>query len=61
MLSMFLTTIFNCLVATLGPLKSPTSAQKNTVIASIIMINFSAKIGISSQVGLSFHSPRPRP
>ena len=52
-LSMILTTIFNCLVATLGPLKSPTATQKNTVIASIIMINFSAKIGISSQVGPS--------
>jgi hypothetical protein len=50
MLSMALITIFNCLVASLGPLKEPTATQKNTVIASIIMINFSAKIGISSQV-----------
>ncbi|KXL42300.1 hypothetical protein M433DRAFT_429307 [Acidomyces richmondensis BFW] len=48
-LSMVLTTIFNCLVASVGSMQHPTSTQRNTVIASIILINFSAKIGISSQ------------
>lgn len=51
MLSTALATMFNCLVATLGPRNDLTPVQENTVIASIIMVNFSAKLGISSQVG----------
>ena len=49
LVSLCLTTLFNALVAGLGPIRGPTAAQKNTVIASIILINFGAKIGISSQ------------
>ncbi|RXK38375.1 hypothetical protein M231_04284 [Tremella mesenterica] len=48
-LSCGLCIIFTCLVGSLGAIKSPTTTQQNTVIASIILINFSAKIGVSSQ------------
>jgi len=49
LLSVLLTTLFNALVAGLGDINGPTTTQRNVVIASIILINFSAKLGVSSQ------------
>ena len=48
-LSSLLTLLFNCLVATLAPKHNSTKTQQNLVIASIMLINFGAKIGVSSQ------------